>query len=94
MIIDKLQQIGGNEYDDLLTATEAFLGVKKSKLIFISESGSMEAVRRRAGEELQFGPNSAIWILISNYLLEMLRKNFENSKKVFYKARRTTYYSI
>lgn len=39
------------EYDDLVTAAEAFPGVKEKKLIFISKSGFTEAVIRRAGEE-------------------------------------------
>ena len=39
------------EYDDLVTATEAFPSVKEKKLIFISRGGFTEAVRRRAEEE-------------------------------------------
>lgn len=39
------------EYDDLVTAREAFPEVKEKKLIFISKSGFTEAVRRRAEEE-------------------------------------------
>ena len=39
------------EYDDLVTATEAFPGVKEKKLMFISKGGFTEAVRRRAEEE-------------------------------------------
>ena len=40
-----------DEYDDLVTATEAFPGVKEKKLMFISKGGFTEAVRRRAEEE-------------------------------------------
>ena len=40
-----------DEYDDLVTATEAFPGVREKKLMFICKSGFTEAVRRRAGEE-------------------------------------------
>ena len=40
-----------DEYDDLVTATEAFPSVKEKKLMFISKRGFTEAVRRRAGEE-------------------------------------------
>lgn len=40
-----------DEYDDLVTATEAFPDVSEKKLMFISKSGFTEAVRRRAGEE-------------------------------------------
>lgn len=43
--------MGMDEYDDLVTATEAFPGVKEKWLIFISKSGFTEAVKRRAGEE-------------------------------------------
>ena len=39
------------EYDDLVTATEAFPSVKEKKLIFISRGGFTEAVKRRAEEE-------------------------------------------
>ena len=39
------------EYEDLVTATEAFPSVKEKKLIFISKSGFTEAVQRRAEEE-------------------------------------------
>ncbi len=39
------------EYEDLLTATEAFPSVKDKNLIFISKGGFTEAVKRRAGEE-------------------------------------------
>lgn len=39
------------EYDDLVTAAEAFPDVKEKKLIFISKSGFTEAVKRRAGKE-------------------------------------------
>lgn len=39
------------EYDDLVTATEAFPGVKKKKLMFISKGGFTEAVRKRAEKE-------------------------------------------
>lgn len=39
------------EYDDLVTATEAFPGVKEKKLMFISKGGFTETVRRRAEEE-------------------------------------------
>ena len=39
------------EYDDLVTATEAFPGVKEKKLIFISRGGFTESVKRRAEEE-------------------------------------------
>lgn len=39
------------EYDDLVTATEAFPGVKEKRLMFISKGGFTEAVRRRAEEE-------------------------------------------
>lgn len=38
-------------YDDLVTTTEAFSGVREKKLMFISKSGFTEAVRRRAREE-------------------------------------------
>lgn len=40
-----------DEYDDLVTATEAFPDVKDRRLMFISKSGFTEAVRRRANEE-------------------------------------------
>lgn len=40
-----------DEYDDLVTATEAFPDVSEKKLMFISKSGFTEAVQRRAGEE-------------------------------------------
>ncbi|MDE5718639.1 MAG: DUF234 domain-containing protein, partial [Lachnospiraceae bacterium] len=39
------------EYDDLVTATEALLGVKEKKLMFISKGGFTETVRRRAEDE-------------------------------------------
>lgn len=39
------------EYDDLLTAAEAFPDVKEKYLIFISKSGFADAVKRRAEEE-------------------------------------------
>lgn len=39
------------EYEDLLTATEAFPSVKDKNLIFISKGGFTETVKRRAGEE-------------------------------------------
>ena len=39
------------EYDDLVTAAEAFPGVKEKKLMFISKGGFTEAVRRRAEDE-------------------------------------------
>ncbi len=39
------------EYDDLVTATEAFPDVKEKTLMFISRSGFTEAVRRRAAKE-------------------------------------------
>lgn len=39
------------EYDDLVTATEAFPSVKEKKLIFISRGGFTAAVKRRAEEE-------------------------------------------
>lgn len=39
------------EYDDLVTATEAFPDVKEKRLMFISKGGVTETVRRRAEEE-------------------------------------------
>ncbi len=39
------------EYDDLVTATEAFPNVKEKMLLFISKSGFTEAVKRRAEKE-------------------------------------------
>lgn len=39
------------EYDDLVTATEAFPSVKEKKLIFISRGGFTESAKRRAEEE-------------------------------------------
>lgn len=39
------------EYDDLVTASEAFPDVKEKMLLFISKSGFTEAVKRRAEEE-------------------------------------------
>ena len=39
------------EYDDLVTATEAFPDVKEKTLMFISRSGFTEAVRRRGAKE-------------------------------------------
>lgn len=39
------------EYEDLLTATEAFPCVEEKYLIFISKGGFTEAVKRRAGQE-------------------------------------------
>ncbi len=40
-----------DEYDDLVMATEAFMGMKDKKLIFISKGGFTESVQRRAEEE-------------------------------------------
>lgn len=39
------------EYNDLVTATEAFPNIREKNLIFISKSGFSETVRRRAEEE-------------------------------------------
>lgn len=39
------------EYDDLLTAVEAFPGVREKTMIFISKGGFTETVRKRAQEE-------------------------------------------
>lgn len=39
------------EYDDLVTATEAFPDVREKTMIFISKGGFTETVRRRAEEE-------------------------------------------
>lgn len=39
------------EYDDLVTAAEAFPNVREKTMIFISKGGFTEAVRRRAEEE-------------------------------------------
>lgn len=39
------------EYDDLVTATEAFPGVKEKKLMFVSKGGFTETVRMRAEDE-------------------------------------------
>ena len=39
------------EYDDLVTAAEAFPDVKEKMLLFISKSGFTEAVKRRAEKE-------------------------------------------
>lgn len=39
------------EYDDLVTATEAFPGVREKRLMFISKGGFTETVRMRAEDE-------------------------------------------
>lgn len=40
-----------DEYNDLVTAAEAFPSLRDKKLMFISKSGFTETVKRRAKEE-------------------------------------------